>query len=107
MHGEVGKLLWTISYFIVVLGLSAYGFPLMTDASAFAADIVSLLASREARAERMALAREFAAAELTSEVYDAKWRSLAGQQPVGSPAEEAADDTPDAAGPAPRTLEAA
>ena len=25
MHGEVGKLLWTISYFIVVLGLSAYG----------------------------------------------------------------------------------
>jgi cellulose synthase/poly-beta-1,6-N-acetylglucosamine synthase-like glycosyltransferase len=25
MHGEVGTLLWTISYFIVVLGLSAYG----------------------------------------------------------------------------------
>ncbi|MBV8639964.1 MAG: glycosyltransferase [Verrucomicrobia bacterium] len=25
MHGEVGKVLWTISYFIVVLGLSAYG----------------------------------------------------------------------------------
>jgi cellulose synthase/poly-beta-1,6-N-acetylglucosamine synthase-like glycosyltransferase len=25
MHGEVGKLFWTISYFIVVLGLSAYG----------------------------------------------------------------------------------
>jgi len=25
MHGEVGKLLWTISYFIVVLCLSAYG----------------------------------------------------------------------------------
>jgi cellulose synthase/poly-beta-1,6-N-acetylglucosamine synthase-like glycosyltransferase len=25
MHGEVGKLLWTICYFIVVLGLSAYG----------------------------------------------------------------------------------
>lgn len=25
MQGEVGKLLWTISYFIVVLGLSAYG----------------------------------------------------------------------------------
>ncbi|MBV8173421.1 MAG: glycosyltransferase [Verrucomicrobia bacterium] len=25
MHGEVGNMLWTISYFIVVLGLSAYG----------------------------------------------------------------------------------
>ena len=25
MHGEVGKLLWTVCYFIVVLGLSAYG----------------------------------------------------------------------------------
>src|ERR1700738_1668603 len=25
MHGEVGKLLWTICYLIVVLGLSAYG----------------------------------------------------------------------------------
>src|SRR5246127_4538072 len=25
MHGEVGTLLWTISYFLVVLGLSAYG----------------------------------------------------------------------------------
>jgi cellulose synthase/poly-beta-1,6-N-acetylglucosamine synthase-like glycosyltransferase len=25
MHGEVGKLLWTICYFIVVFGLSAYG----------------------------------------------------------------------------------
>jgi glycosyltransferase involved in cell wall biosynthesis len=60
------------------LDLGAYGFPMCTEPHEFAADIRKLLSSEEARLERIALAQEFAADQLGTETYDAKWRSLAG-----------------------------
>jgi glycosyltransferase involved in cell wall biosynthesis len=60
------------------LDLGAYGFPMCAEPHEFAADIRELLTSEEARRERIALAREFAAEQLRPETYDAKWRSLAG-----------------------------
>jgi glycosyltransferase involved in cell wall biosynthesis len=76
------------------LDLSAYGFPLATNPRAFAADILMLLSSREARAERMALAQKFAGEQLAAAVYDAKWRSLAGLPPADLPRPEAEPATP-------------
>jgi hypothetical protein len=60
------------------LDLAAYGFPMCATPHEFAADIRKLLSSEEARCERIALARQFAADQLGPETYDAKWRSLAG-----------------------------
>ena len=60
------------------LNLGAYGFPMCAEPHEFAADIRKLLSSEEARHERIALARQFAADQLGPETYDAKWRSLAG-----------------------------
>ena len=60
------------------LDLGAYGFPMCGEPREFAADIRKLLSSEEARHERIALAREFAADQLGPETYDAKWRSFAG-----------------------------
>ncbi len=60
------------------LDLGAYGFPLCAEPHEFAADIRRLLSSEEARRERIALARQFAADQLGTETYDEKWRSLAG-----------------------------
>jgi hypothetical protein len=49
------------------LNLSAYGLPLAASPRAFAADILTLLSSREARAERIALAQQFAREQLGTE----------------------------------------
>jgi glycosyltransferase involved in cell wall biosynthesis len=59
------------------LDLSAYGFPICAAPHVFAADILGLLMSEEARRDRIALAQEFAADWLSPAKYDAKWRSLA------------------------------
>ncbi len=67
----------TVSRFIDrALDLSAYGFPLCTLAEDFSDDILRLLASPEAREERKALARRFAAEHLTTEAYDREWKQL-------------------------------
>ncbi len=76
------------------LNLSALGFPLVTSPRAFAADILMLLSSREARAERMTMAQKFASERLGAEVYDAKWRVLAGLPPAERPTPEPAAATP-------------
>jgi hypothetical protein len=76
------------------LGLSAYGFPLATSARAFAADILMLLSSREARAERIALAQKFAGEQLAVAVYDARWRSLAGLRPANPSGPDVEPATP-------------
>ena len=60
------------------LGLSAFGFPLNNSASAFAADILGLLKSSDARQKRAGLAKQFAATRLSTDVYDASWEELAG-----------------------------
>ena len=59
------------------LDLRAYGFPMAADAPTFAADIRTLLASEDARRERIELANRFSADHLSPAVYDAKWRALA------------------------------
>jgi hypothetical protein len=64
------------------LNLSAFGFPLVTSPRAFAADILTLLSSREARAERIGLAKKYASEQLGTEIYDAKWRTLVGLPPT-------------------------
>ncbi len=71
------------------LDLAAYGFPMCAEPHEFAADIRELLTSEEARRERIALAEEFAADQLRPEIYDAKWRSLAGLQAELGVVEEA------------------
>jgi len=60
------------------LDLGACGFPMSAEPHEFAADIRMLLTSEDARRERIALAQKFAADQLGTETYDAKWRSLAG-----------------------------
>jgi len=60
------------------LDLGAYGFPMSAEPHEFAADIRMLLTSEDARRERISLAQEFAADQLGTETYDAKWRSLSG-----------------------------
>jgi glycosyltransferase involved in cell wall biosynthesis len=60
------------------LDLRAYGFPMCAEPREFATDIRELLSSQDARRERIALAREFAADQLGVATYDVKWRALAG-----------------------------
>ena len=70
------------------LGLGAFGFPLNNSESDFAADILDLLKSPEARQKRASLAKRFAKTHLTIDAYDASWKELAGlspAKPVGLP----------------------
>jgi hypothetical protein len=60
------------------LGLSAFGFPLNNSASEFAADVLGLLKSSDARQKRAKLAKQFAATRLSTEAYDASWEEAAG-----------------------------
>ena len=69
----------TVSSFVdSALGLSEHGFPLCQTPDQFAADIVKLLQSDEARAQRRALARSFAAQYLTEEAYARSWCEMIG-----------------------------